>query len=217
MPIDAESPGVGKIGGKLQEERPEIKIHAVEVILIDQSRGAHNPRVGRSRRRIPTFLRPEHRDLLLSFANEQNTLLSFKAGAVLRRDIIFALSLAEEANGNLILLRKNLDGPDEPLRDGVHQGRRGEGIPKMGTEEGCHPSFRLKVRYVDVEIEAVNPLDLQGDPVTKDLSDTLRYTHRRLRLTRSLGTISRSRLKDGPSLSRSNAQPEPFRPIAKTE
>jgi hypothetical protein len=63
----------------------------------------------------------------------------------------------------------------------------------MRAEERRNPSFGLKFGYIDVEVEAVDPLDLQGDPVSKDLGDALRYTHGRLRLTRSLGTTSRSR------------------------
>lgn len=37
-------------------------------------------------------------------ANEQNTILSFKAGSVLSRDVILTLALAERANRDLILL-----------------------------------------------------------------------------------------------------------------
>jgi hypothetical protein len=191
VPIEAELSGVGKIGGELQEERPKITINAVEVVLVDEGRGAHDPRVRGSCHRIPALFRPKDRNLLLGFANEQNTFLSREASSVLSGDIILALALPERDERDLVLLGKALDGPDEALADGVHQSRRGESVPEMRTEECRHSAFGLKIRYVDVEVEAVNPLDLQGDPVSKDLGDALRYTHSRLRLTRSLGTTSR--------------------------
>src|SRR5436853_2166222 len=61
----------------------------------------------------------------------------------------------------------------------------------MKAEERAHPRFALQPGNVDVEVEAVDSLHLQGDPVAKDLCDATRYTHLRLRLTRSLGTICR--------------------------
>ena len=121
--IDAEPSCVGKIGGELQEERAKITINAVEVVLVDKSRGAHDPRVGSPCRRIPALFCPKNRNLLLGFANEQNTFLSLKASSIFSGEIVFALTFPKRQQRDLVLLGKILDGPDEALADGVHQGR----------------------------------------------------------------------------------------------
>ena len=38
--VEAELGGVGEVGAELQEERPEVPIHGVEVEVVDQGRGA---------------------------------------------------------------------------------------------------------------------------------------------------------------------------------
>ena len=125
---------------------------------------------------------------------------AWKAGSVLRSQIILPLALPERNYGDLVLFGKDLDGANEPLADGVHQGGRGEGMPSMETEERCHSRFGLETGDVDVEVQTVDPLHLQGNPVAKDLRDATRYTHLWLRLTRSLGTISRLAAQyNGPS------------------
>jgi hypothetical protein len=45
----------------------------------------------------------------------------------------------------------------------------------MDAEELCHATFGLKSGYIDVEVETVDPLDLQGDPVAENIGDALRY------------------------------------------
>src|SRR4051794_34363562 len=61
----------------------------------------------------------------------------------------------------------------------------------MKAEERGHPRFALEPGNVDIQVEPVDPLNLQGDPVAKNLRDATRYTHLWLRLTRSLGTNCR--------------------------
>ena len=45
----------------------------------------------------------------------------------------------------------------------------------MDTKEMDHATFGLESGYIDVEVEAVDPLDLQGDPVAENVGDALRY------------------------------------------
>ena len=122
MSIDAELPIIGKVGAEFQKEGPKITINTVKVVLIDKTRRAYNPGVRPSSLRVPTLLRAEDRHLLLSLADEQDSLLTRKAGSVLCGHIIFPLSLLEEYDRDLVLLGKVFDGAKEGLADGVHQG-----------------------------------------------------------------------------------------------
>jgi hypothetical protein len=44
--VDAELGIVGKIGAEFQEERPEVLIDAVEIVVVDHRGGFHDPRIG---------------------------------------------------------------------------------------------------------------------------------------------------------------------------
>jgi hypothetical protein len=46
MAVDAELGIVGKVGAELQEERPEVLIDAVEIVVVDHRGGFHDPRIG---------------------------------------------------------------------------------------------------------------------------------------------------------------------------
>src|ERR1700675_831929 len=44
--VDAELGIVGKVGAELQEERPEVLIDTVEIVVVDHRGGFHDPRIG---------------------------------------------------------------------------------------------------------------------------------------------------------------------------
>lgn len=56
----------------------------------------------------------------------------------------------------------------------------------MGVEEGCHPSTRQQHRLVEVQIEAVDLLDIKGDVFGEKFGDRLSYQAHRRRLTAGL-------------------------------
>src|SRR5439155_22406561 len=72
--VDAQPRVVGKVGAELDEERPEVGVHAVEVEVVDLHRGAGQPQVAGPGHRVATLLRAEHRRLLLRATDEQDTL-----------------------------------------------------------------------------------------------------------------------------------------------
>lgn len=74
MPVQADLGRVGKVGPELEEERPEVVIDGVEVEVVHQGRGRHDPRVALARLGVDPLLGAEDVRLLLSTPDEQDTL-----------------------------------------------------------------------------------------------------------------------------------------------
>src|SRR6478672_7753006 len=71
--VEAQHGVVGKVGAELQEERPEIGVHAVEVEVVDQPGGLHDPRIGIAVG-VAAFLGAEQGGFLLCPPDEHDTL-----------------------------------------------------------------------------------------------------------------------------------------------
>jgi hypothetical protein len=70
VPIEAKFAVVGKVGAKLEKERPKVAVYRVDIIVVDhRRRGLEDPRVGLAGVRAMTFLGAENRGLLLSLAD----------------------------------------------------------------------------------------------------------------------------------------------------
>ena len=72
--VDAELGVVGKIGAELQEERPEVLVHAIEVVMVDHRRGFHDPWIGPPGAAAAAPLRAHHPRLLLRLADVEHAL-----------------------------------------------------------------------------------------------------------------------------------------------
>jgi len=102
-------------------------------------------------------------------------------GQVLLRQVVLALPLREVHHSHLVLPAEPVDRGDEALGHRVHQRRGGERRPAVTTEEPDHPVHMLQTRLIDVEVHAVDRLDLQAHVPGQDICDAARYRHRQLR------------------------------------
>jgi len=171
VPIDAQLRVVREVGAELQQERPEVTIHGVEVVLIHHGRRTVQPGVRGSRRRIPSPLRPEDRGLLLRLAYEEQALIASEACPVLRRDVVLALLPLEADDVELLGAGEVFQCPHESLGHRRHQRRRGEPIPPTLAKEPGNPSLGLQDRDHRIQVHAIDPLDLQRHVVTQDLGN----------------------------------------------
>src|SRR3712207_181825 len=158
VPIEAQLGVVRKVGAELEEERAELAINAVEVILIDQGGGAHQPRVGLAGGGMAPALGAEDRRFLLGLADEQHALLAREGGAVSSGEIILALPLGEGDERDALLLGKALNGGHERPADRLHQGCGGDRLAPVLPEEADHAQLPLQLGHVDIEVQPVDAL-----------------------------------------------------------
>ena len=121
MTIDAELSVVRKVGTEIQEERPEIFIDAIEVIMVDHRRGVHNPRVGRPGVIGSTTHSAHHPDPFLGLADRHNAIGVVSPAQIALRDVILALALLERDQIDALARNEILDFLDERVchrRDG---------------------------------------------------------------------------------------------------
>jgi hypothetical protein len=104
--------------------------------------------------------------------------------------VLLALSFGEGQQGNLLLADELIDGGDEGLAHGLHEGGRSEGVAAMEAEEGGDAGLVLQLGLVDIEVHAVDAFDFQGHMVAEDFGDSPRYAHGWLRSSRSLADPS---------------------------
>ena len=107
---------------------------------------------------IAALLGAEHRGLLLGFTDEEDSFGFVESGQVRLHHIIFALTLLELHNRNLLLFRKSVHGGHESLGHRVHQGRGGKLVAAMLAEEFHHATFGLQHRHVDVQVHPIDAL-----------------------------------------------------------
>ena len=166
--VDTELGVVGKIGAELQEERPEVLIDAVEIIVVDHRGGFHDPRIGCPGGPALAPLGAHHPRLLLGLADIEHAFGGLEAPQILLRDIVLALSLGETHQIDAFVLDELLDATNERLGHRRHRVRRGEPLTPVLAQISDRGPDRLQVRHIDVEIHPVDGLDLQFDVITQD-------------------------------------------------
>jgi hypothetical protein len=181
VPIDAELGVVGEVGTELQEERTEVLVHAVAVVMIDHARGGDDPGVRLSSLGMAATLGAKHRGFLLRLADEQQPLASLEARQILPGHIVFALTFLEANQRDVGIPGELLKPDDEILADRFHQRRGGKGVPAVKAEEAHDAFVVLQLRHVNVEVHAVNALQLKLHVRTKDFGNRMRYSHVGLR------------------------------------
>ena len=183
MAVETDPRGVGEVGAELDEQGTEVLIDQVEVVVVAHHRPAGEPGVRLTGVGAALLDHAEAGKALLGGADVQDAL---RAGEVLQPfpgDLVFALPLAEGNDIDPFALGKGMDRLDEVPTDRGHQHRRGDLGPAMGLEEGRHPAAGLQPWLIQVEIQPVDPFEIQGDMVLEQLSDGLVYHDCRPRLT----------------------------------
>lgn len=172
MPIQAAFRRVGKVGAELDEERAEVLVENVEVVVVGHRGRADTPRV-RLPGRVAPFLRAEDARLLLRFPDEQHALLTLERRQILLRDVVLPLALLERDQVHPFGRGDSVDGLHECLTHGSdHHGRRHSG-PQLRLHEVDKAAARLQGR--DVRIDAIDRFQLERHVVFEDLSNVFAY------------------------------------------
>ena len=175
VPIQTDLHGIGEVGAELDEQRAEVAVEEVDVVVIDHRRRADDPRV---RRPVAAFRRfSVRKTLAFSWALPTNSTPSspVERGEVLLRDVILPLPLLERHQIEALRLDEALDGLHEPLAHRRHHhGRRHAGA-EMLLHEVHDPAARLQRRDVAVEIHPVDRFQFEGHVVVEDFRDAFAY------------------------------------------
>ena len=124
MPVDAKLGVVGEVGAELEEERTEVLVDAIEVVMIDHGRAPHDPGIRLTGLGIAAFLGTEDRCFLLSLTHHDNPLSTAEARPVLLRDVVLALAFCEgDQSGICSCCDEAIHRSDERLAHGVHRRR----------------------------------------------------------------------------------------------
>ena len=122
-------------------------------------------------------------ELLLRLADVEHPLGSGKTRQSLLGDLILALALGKGDDLNALALGKVVNRLDEGMAHRPHQRGRGHLGTAVLLEERRHPGTGLQSGLVEVQIQAVDPLDIQRDFLFEQLTDGLSYHDCRPRLT----------------------------------
>src|SRR5436853_3226554 len=135
MSIQIEPSVVGKVTAKLQEERAEVTVHTIEVVMIHHGRGSHNPWVALSGLRIPSLFRTKYGSLFLCLTDEDYTLFTIELRQPLFGDLILPLALPELHDWDVVLFYKSVDRFNKLLADRTHQCRRCDNLLAVISNE----------------------------------------------------------------------------------
>ena len=177
VPVDAQLGVVREVRAELQEERPEVLVDGVEVVVIHHRRRRDQPRIAGPGGRVTAALGAQHPRLLLRLADVEDALAPGPLPQVLLRTVVLALAPPERHDVDAVAFGVALDRVDEPLRDRRHQHRRRHrGAPHLAEEiRGARRS--LQHRHVDVQVQPVDALERQRRVLRQDLGDGSCYLH----------------------------------------
>ena len=172
--VETDLHRVGKVGAELDEQRAEVPVEDVDIVVIDRGRRADDPRVGRSVG-IPPLLGAEDTGLLLGLADEEHPFVSRERGQVGVRHVILPLVLLKGDQIDACGLGEALYRVDEPLGHRRHHRGRRDARPQVSLQEVHDAAARLQRRHVAVQVHSVDRFQFEGHVMVKDFSDTFAY------------------------------------------
>jgi hypothetical protein len=164
-----------KIAAELQEERAEIPLQSVDVIVVHHGGEANDPRIGLAGLGVGAPLGPEHRGFLLGLADKNHSFVLRELAKVLRYHVVFALDLAKLHDRNPMLRRKSIQRRHEGATHRAHQRRRRHRLATVLAEKPRNSLFHLQPGHIDVEVHPVDPFDREPDVIGEDIGHTLCY------------------------------------------
>jgi hypothetical protein len=93
VPIETELRGIREVRTELDEQRAEVAVQNVDVIVIDHRGRANDPWIDAPG--IAALLRAEHAVLLLGLADEEDAFVAVECREIVLRDVVFPLALLE--------------------------------------------------------------------------------------------------------------------------
>jgi hypothetical protein len=154
MPVDQQLGAIGEVRGELDEERPEVLIHAVHVELVHHRGRLDDPRIGAAIS-SPALFGPEHRVLLLRPPDEQHPLRApgrLERGQVLVHHIVLALAPGKVDAGDAVRAGEGGQPAGEvPAHRGDHRGR-GDRLAQVAMDERQQPLHPLQLGHIQVAV-----------------------------------------------------------------
>src|SRR5450755_3590785 len=93
MAVEAQLRAVREVAGELHEERAEVDVQPVAVVLVDHRAGPHDPRIAGPGLWVAPLLGPKRGDLLLRDPDHVDPLALTEPGQMLVRDVVLTLPL----------------------------------------------------------------------------------------------------------------------------
>ena len=115
VPVDAQLGVVREVRAELQEERSEVVVHRVDVVVVHHRRRVHQPRIARAGPRVVAALGAQHPRLLLRPPDVEHALASRPRAQVLPCPLVLALPSSERHEVDPVAGGVALDRVDEPL------------------------------------------------------------------------------------------------------
>ncbi len=170
MPVDAELAGVGKIRAELDEEWPEVSVHAVEVVVIDHGTGVVDPRNGAPA--LSEAFADGARDgcLFLRDADEDDTLGGLELPQAFLHHVVFTHPFLETDNLNVLALGKVEHLPAKPLAQCHGVFGRGEPVALVAAEIGSHTARAGRLGDIKVQIHPVDAFQLEDNVFTLEFA-----------------------------------------------
>ena len=171
MAVETHLGIAGKVRRELDEEGAEVVIDAVEVVLVDHRRRFVQPRIGLAGARIFLADGADNRGSFLGFANEEDAFLTAELGEIIAGNFILALTAGKRNDVQSVVLRELLDGLKERHSHAGHDLGGGEQFAAMLAKKPSDLVFALKTRLDDVQVQAVDAFEGQGDMLLDDISN----------------------------------------------
>ena len=168
----------GEVTAEFQEERAEIAVERVDVVVVHHRSGSHNPWIRCTSLRVPALLGAKHRGFFLGFADEHHALMAGKLAEMFGHHIVFALSLPKLHERDIPACGEGFQRRHEAAAHRTHQRCRRDRLAPVLAEEPYNPLFGLQPRHIDVEIHPVDALHRQLHMIAENIRHTLCY-HRR--------------------------------------
>ena len=183
MAVEADPSGVGEVGGELDEQGAEVLVHQVEVVVVAHHCAAGEPGIGLTGVDADLLDDAEGGEPFLRRADVEHALGGTEGLEALAGDVVLALPLVKGDDLNPLAFGEVMDRPDEGMGHRRHQRGRCHLGPPMALEEGRHPTAGLQHGLVQVQVQPVDPFDVQDDLPLQHLTHRLSYHDRRPRLT----------------------------------
>ncbi len=183
MPVEVHPTGVRKVRAHLDEHRAEVIVHHVEVVVVAHHLAAVQPRIAVAGIGVGAPRHAERTAPLLRLADIQYPLsvIAARLQTPLRL-IILSLTLAETHQIDAVPQDERADVLNKLLAHVLHEYRGRNRPAAVVTEEMTGAGAGLQHRLIDIQIQPVNALDVERDPVVQQTGQVLVYHGSQLRV-----------------------------------
>src|SRR5262249_43354639 len=157
--VEAQLGVTPEVRAELDEERTEVLIHAVEVVVVDHGGRFLQPGIAATGAWVLLGDGTDNGRSFLGLADKENPFAGAELGEVFARDFVLALPPAKSDQVKALRLGELFDGSDKGPRDFRHCLGGGELLAAMLAKEISDAAFDLQAWLNDIQIQAVEALD----------------------------------------------------------